>query len=57
MQVCGVDYEMGDTPLNEVDVDDVVVKLVNRAEEVHAELKVYVVINPIYKLKHICFFI
>ena len=56
-QVCGVDYEMDDAPLNEVDVDDVVVKLVNRAEEVPADNKVCVVIKAIYKMNNICFLI
>ncbi|MCO5549119.1 hypothetical protein L7F22_002585 [Adiantum nelumboides] len=32
-EVCGVDYSMDDAPLDETDVDDIVVKVVSRAEE------------------------
>ncbi|KAH7366553.1 hypothetical protein KP509_18G084600 [Ceratopteris richardii] len=32
-EVCGVDYNMDDVPLDETDVDDIVLKVVSRAEE------------------------
>lgn len=32
-EVCGVDYSMDETPFDETDVDDVVLKVVSRAEE------------------------
>jgi hypothetical protein len=51
--VCGVDYEMDDASLNEVDVDDVVVNLINRAEEVCIEVQGFIVIKAIYRLNYI----